>query len=85
MKFRFIWIGRTKDKNLKALQEEYLKRLSHFARTEIAEIKDSTTHEDCELEGKRILETLHPKGFAVLLDVGGKARNERHQSCRALR
>ena len=72
MKFRFIWIGKTKDRNWKALQEEYLKRLSHFVKCEIVEIKDSARHENAEIEGKRILEILNPKTFAVLLDVSGK-------------
>ena len=72
MKFRFIWIGKTKDKNWKALQEDYLKRLSHFVKCEIVEIKDSARHENAEIEGKRILEILNPKTFAVLLDVSGK-------------
>ncbi len=72
MKFRFIWIGKTKDRNWKALQEEYLKRLSHFVRCEVAEIRDSAKHESAEIEGKRILEVLNPKTFAVLLDVSGK-------------
>ncbi|HQU92319.1 MAG TPA: 23S rRNA (pseudouridine(1915)-N(3))-methyltransferase RlmH [Pyrinomonadaceae bacterium] len=72
MKFRFIWIGKTKDRNWKALQEDYLKRLSHFVKCEIIEIKDSARHENAEVEGKRILETLNPKTFAVLLDVSGK-------------
>ena len=72
MKFRFIWIGKTKDRNWKALQEGYLKRLSHFVKCEIIEIKDSARHENAEVEGKRILEILNPKTFAVLLDVSGK-------------
>ena len=72
MKFRFIWIGKTKDRNWKALQEEYLKRLSHFVRCDLVEIKDSAKHESAEIEGKRILEMLNPKTFAVLLDVSGK-------------
>jgi len=72
MKFRFIWIGKTKDKNWKALQEDYLKRLSHFVKCEIVEIKDSARHENADIEGKRILEILNPKTFAVLLDVSGK-------------
>ena len=71
MKFRFIWIGKTKDKHWKALQEEYLKRLSRFVKCEIAEIRDSAPHETPEIEGKRIAEMLNPKTFAVLLDVSG--------------
>ena len=73
MKFRFVWIGKTKDRNWKALQDEYLQRLSHFVKCEISEIKDSAGHEGPEIESKRILEILNPKTFAVLLDVGGKA------------
>jgi 23S rRNA (pseudouridine1915-N3)-methyltransferase len=71
MKFRFVWIGKTKDKNWKALQDEYLRRLSHFVRCEMGEIRESASHEGPEIEGKRILELLNQKTFAVLLDVGG--------------
>jgi 23S rRNA (pseudouridine1915-N3)-methyltransferase len=78
MKFRFIWIGKTKDKNWKALQDEYLKRLSHFVKCEVTQIKDSAKHETSEIEGKRILEILNPKTFAVVLDVSGKAMSS-HQ------
>ena len=72
MKFRFVWIGRTKDKNWKALQDEYLRRLSHFVKCEVSPIRESAAHEGPEIEGKRILELLNQKSFAVLLDVGGK-------------
>ncbi len=73
MKLRFIWIGKTKDKDWKALQDEYLRRLSHFVRTEIVEIKDSTTRENPDIEGERILSSLNQSTFAVLLDVKGGA------------
>jgi 23S rRNA (pseudouridine1915-N3)-methyltransferase len=72
MKFRFVWVGKTKDKNLRTLQEEYLQRLSHFIKCEIAEVKD-TGAESPEIEGKRILEVLNLKSFVVSLDVDGKA------------
>ena len=73
MKLRFIWIGKTKNKDWKALQDEYLRRLSHFVRTEIIEIKDSAAHETPDIEGERILASLNQKTFAVLLDVKGEA------------
>jgi 23S rRNA (pseudouridine1915-N3)-methyltransferase len=72
MKFRFVWIGKTKDKNWRALQEEYFGRVSHFVRCEITEIRESQPHESKEIEGKRILEILPESVFAVLLDVAGK-------------
>ena len=55
MKFRFVWIGKTRDKNWQALQAEYLQRLSHFVKVETAEIKDSQTSDAKEYESKRIL------------------------------
>ena len=72
MKFRFVWIGKTKDKNWKALQDDYLRRLSHFVKCEVAEVRESAPHEGPEIEGKRILDVLNQKGFVVLLDVSGR-------------
>lgn len=72
MRFRFIWIGKTKDKNWLALQEEYLRRLSHYVKCEIVEIRDSAAHETKEIEGKRILENLNQTSFVCVLDVDGK-------------
>lgn len=69
MKFRFLWVGKTKDKNWRALQEEYFARLSHFARCEIVELKDSGK----EIEGKLILDKLNQSTFVCLLDVKGRS------------
>jgi 23S rRNA (pseudouridine1915-N3)-methyltransferase len=68
MKFRFIWVGKTKNKNWLALQEDYLQRLSRFVKFEITELKDDTK----EAEGKRILESLNANSFLCVLDVLGK-------------
>ena len=69
MKFRFLWIGKTKQKNWLALQEEYLQRLSHFVKFEITELKDSGK----EIEGKLILDKLNQSQFVCLLDVKGRS------------
>lgn len=68
MKFRFVWVGRTKDPNWKSLQEEYLSRLSHFVRTEIVELKDGTK----DSEGKLIVQKLNQSPFVCVLDVTGR-------------
>lgn len=73
MRFRFIWIGKTKDKNWLALQEEYLRRLSHFVKCEIVEIRDQPSRDQKEIEGKRIIENLNPNSFVCVLDVKGRA------------
>jgi 23S rRNA (pseudouridine1915-N3)-methyltransferase len=70
MKFKFVWIGKTKDKNWRALQEDYGARLSHFVKFEIAELRDEANK---ETEGKRILENLNQTAFVVLLDVEGRS------------
>ena len=69
MKFRFIWVGKTKDRNYLALQNEYLQRLSHFIKCDTVEIKDSAAHETPEVDGKRILEKVNHSSFVCLLDV----------------
>ncbi len=72
MKFRFVWVGKTRNKNYLALQDEYLQRLSHFVKCETVEIRDSAPHEGKEIEGKRILEKLNQTPFVCLLDVTGR-------------
>jgi len=73
MKFRFIWIGKTRNQHYRALQDDYLQRLSHFVKTETVEIRDSAPHETKETEGKRIVEKLNQTSFVCLLDVTGKS------------
>jgi 23S rRNA (pseudouridine1915-N3)-methyltransferase len=69
MKFRFLWVGKTRNKNWRALQEEYIRRLSYFVKCEIIELKDSNK----ETESKLILEKLNATTFVCLLDVTGQA------------
>lgn len=73
MKFTFLWVGKTKDKNWRALQDEYLRRLSHFVKCDIAEVRDSAPHEGPDIEGNRILQLLNQKSFVLLLDVKGRS------------
>ena len=72
MKFRFVWVGKTRNKNYLALQDEYLQRLSHFVKCETVEIRDSAHHDGKETEGKLILEKLNQTPFVCLLDVTGR-------------
>ncbi len=73
MRFRFIWVGKTRDKRWLALQDEYLKRLSHFVKNEIIELKDCTPPDTAVKEGERILDILNQNSFVVLLDVKGRS------------
>lgn len=72
MKFKFIWVGKTRDKNWLALQNDYLERLSHFAKCDICEIRDASGTTARKTEGNRILDKVNQNAFACLLDIGGK-------------
>lgn len=73
MKFRFVWIGKTRDKNWKALQDDYLGRLSRFVKCEVSELKESAANETIESEGNRIVNILNQSSLVCLLDVKGSA------------
>jgi len=73
MRFRFVWVGKTKDRHWKALQDDYLTRLSKFVKTEIVELKDAAGPEQVTKEGERILANVNQNSFAVLLDVKGRS------------
>ena len=73
MRLRFIWIGKTRNESYRLLQEDYLARLSHFAKWEVVEIRDTSAGDTVEIESKRILAKLNPNSFVCLLDCEGKA------------
>jgi len=72
MKFKFIWVGKTRDAHWKALQDEYLQRLSHFVKFDISEVKDAAVPDAVEVEGNDLLARLNPSTFVALLDVKGR-------------
>jgi len=72
MKFKFTWVGKTKDAHWRALQDEYLRRLAHFVNCEITEVKDAAGSDSVEIEGNRITASLNHSSFVTLLDVKGR-------------
>jgi 23S rRNA (pseudouridine1915-N3)-methyltransferase len=72
MKFRFVWVGKTRNKHYRALQDDYLQRLSHFVKCEIVETRDTSQHETKDIEGKRLLEKVNQSSVVCLLDVTGQ-------------
>lgn len=60
---------------MRALVDGYLKRLGHFARYEVTELRESAARDGragIEDEGKRIIGALHSDSLNVLLDVEGR-------------
>jgi 23S rRNA (pseudouridine1915-N3)-methyltransferase len=69
-----IWTGKTRDTRLRALIDDYLKRLSHFARCEISEFRESSGPEKklgIDKDSRRISDGLREGAVSVLLDPKG--------------
>jgi 23S rRNA (pseudouridine1915-N3)-methyltransferase len=74
MRLRVVWTGKTKDAHLRALIDEYLKRLSHFTRCEVSELRESPGSErkaGIDRDSKRISDGLRQGAINVLLDPEG--------------
>ncbi len=74
MRLRVIWTGKTKSAHLKALIDDYLKRLSRFTRCEISEFRESAAtgqKTGIDKDSKRITDGLHEGAVNVLLDPEG--------------
>src|ERR1041384_7814465 len=75
MRLRLVWIGKTRNEHVRALVGDYLQRLMHFTRCEVAELRERASADEGVVvaeESRRITETLHAGAFVVLLDVAGR-------------
>ena len=76
MKITFLCIGKTTDKQIKGLFEDYLKRLSHYAKVKIEYLELRKKGLSAELlkieEGKMILSKVDSSTNLILLDEQGK-------------
>jgi len=79
MNIKLIAIGKTDDKNLQSLIEEYQKRLSFYIKFEmelipdIKNVKNLSEIQQKEKEGELILSKLSPTDYLILLDENGKS------------
>jgi 23S rRNA (pseudouridine1915-N3)-methyltransferase len=74
MLLRVIWTGKTRDAHLRALIDDYLKRLSHFVKCEISELRESPGSPNkvgIDKDSRRITDGLHEGAINVLLDPEG--------------
>jgi 23S rRNA (pseudouridine1915-N3)-methyltransferase len=74
MRLRIIWTGKTRDARLRTLIDDYAGRLSHFARYELTELRESGRVDKAGIDkdSKRISDALHPGAVTVLLDPAGQ-------------
>ncbi|MCL4120744.1 UNVERIFIED_CONTAM: hypothetical protein GTU68_025552 [Idotea baltica] len=77
MKVKFLWLGKSKDKAFISLIKEYQKRLKHYCRSSLTEMKESkhgklAIEDQKAAETKQFLKELSPQDYVVLLDERGK-------------
>jgi 23S rRNA (pseudouridine1915-N3)-methyltransferase len=78
VRLRLIWVGKTKNEHVRALVDDYLRRLSHFCRAEVTELREGSGADEravLEEEARRIGGALTPGALTVLLDVEGRELN----------
>jgi 23S rRNA (pseudouridine1915-N3)-methyltransferase len=79
MNIKLIAIGKTDNKNLQTLMDEYQKRLSFYIKfdleiiPDIKNAKNLSEAQQKEKEGELILSKLAPTDFLILLDENGKS------------
>jgi len=78
MKIRVLSIGKTDNKNIQALLEDYKKRLSHYGPFEWVEladvknVKNLSEAQQKQAEGQLVLKQLQASDQLILLDEKGK-------------
>ncbi|MFC0015391.1 MULTISPECIES: 23S rRNA (pseudouridine(1915)-N(3))-methyltransferase RlmH [Allobacillus] len=81
MKITIISVGKLKEKYLKQGIQEYLKRLSSYAKVDIIEVADEKAPENLseaeekqvkDKEGERILQAISPDTYVITLEIEGK-------------
>lgn len=75
---RIIALGKIKDKNLKALIDDYVLRIGRYHKIEVIELKDEMISDNnsseniIDTEGKRVMEKLNDSDYVIALDLHGK-------------
>src|SRR5690625_6801625 len=81
MKITIVSVGKLKEKYLKQGIQEYLKRLSTYAKVNVIEVADEKAPEamsEAEMlevkrkEGERILKNISQETFVITLEINGK-------------
>lgn len=81
MKITIVSVGKLKEKYLKQGIQEFLKRLSSYAKVEIIEVADEKAPENLseaeekqvkDKEGERILQAISPDTYVITLEIEGK-------------
>jgi len=75
MRLRVIWTGKTRNRDLRRVIDDYFSRVVRYVGFDIVELKEPRTSDDLRRigeESERILGKLGSTDFVVLLDAGGR-------------
>lgn len=81
MNIKLIVVGNLKDQSLKAMQQEFAKRLQAYAKLEIIEVNEEKSNEEpnesqtkiiLNKEGERLLSKVKDSDYLILVDLHGK-------------
>ena len=80
IKIKILCVGNLKENYLLTMQNEYLKRLTNYAKIEIKEEKEEKSNElndsiilqILNKEGERLLKKINDNDYVILLDLHGK-------------
>ena len=74
---KLICVGKVKDEHLKALIDDYTKRIGKYHKLEVIEVKDEPIRDNekevLDIEASRILSKIDKDDYVILLDLHGSA------------
>ncbi|MBR3227700.1 MAG: 23S rRNA (pseudouridine(1915)-N(3))-methyltransferase RlmH [Erysipelotrichaceae bacterium] len=74
---KILCVGQIRDGNLKALIEDYRKKINSYQKLEIVEVKDEPIKDDpkevLDKEAERLLSRIRNDEYVILLDLHGKS------------
>ena len=74
---KLICVGRVKDASLKALIDDYRKRIQKYHKLEVIEVKDEPIRDNkkevLDIEASRIMSKIEKDDYVILLDLHGES------------
>ncbi|MBK7598568.1 MAG: 23S rRNA (pseudouridine(1915)-N(3))-methyltransferase RlmH [Acidobacteria bacterium] len=81
MRLHLVWIGKTRDKNLAEVIEDYLERIRRFTAVDVSELKDPPAAADekrvIAAQGAKLIAALERDDYVILLDERGRELGSR--------
>lgn len=74
---KLICVGKVKDASLKALIDDYQKRIQKYHKLEVIEVKDEPIRDNekevLDIEASRIMSKIYKDDYVILLDLHGES------------